>query len=308
METQALEVVNGPKPAAMVETVSVPGQPQGLALTSFDEVVRVSKALAQAEGFIPRHFVGKAPAIAACIMMGAEMGISPMRSLRQIYVVEGKPEASSELMLERMIAAGVRHEWLEASETCARIRLTRDGFAPYVHTFDEAKARTAGLWGKATHGKYPGVMLRHRCISEAKRAFCPDVMAGVYVQGEVGGPPPVVAEAYREERADRDETPSPAVAENTGRSSDETAWTAQAKTAEKPKPRSLTEESKLCRAKKGELAERIIELRSKLGWNDDDVVAAMGTGSFLDATLAQMSEAVATMEKHAAEMREPGED
>lgn len=158
----------------------------GLMPRSFNDVARISSALSKARGFVPSSYIGNAPAIAAAIMTGLEVGIGPMQALREIHVIEGKPTLSATMMLALAIRAGVRHQWLRADDEEAHLRLTRAGWEPHEQRFTMADAKRAGLAGRGNWGKHPAAMLRARCLSAAMRAFCPDVLGGsVYVEGEI---------------------------------------------------------------------------------------------------------------------------
>lgn len=159
---------------------------RALAPQSFNDVARMSSALAQAKGFVPRDLLGQPHAIAAAIMTGMEIGIGPMQSLRSIYVIDGRPMLSADLLLSLAIRGGVRPQWLHTDAERAHLRLTRAGFEPHEHTFTIAEAKLAGLAGRGNWTKYPAAMLRARCLSAACRAYCPDVIgSGVYVEGEI---------------------------------------------------------------------------------------------------------------------------
>ena len=154
--------------------------------TSMPDVFRLADSLAQSRGFVPSTYLGQPHAIAACILTGAELGMGPMESLREIHVVNGRPTLSSGAMLARAIRAGVRVEWLESTDTVATLRLTRDD-VQHEETWTIEGARKAGLAGKSGPWQtYPKAMLRARCISAAVRAFAPDVIGGggLYVPEE----------------------------------------------------------------------------------------------------------------------------
>lgn len=179
------------------------GTTVALTARSWEEAWSVAQHLAKARGFVPDHYAGKPEAILAAIAMGSELGLGPMQSLRSIYVVNGRPTLSADLMLALAIRAGVKVQWLEQSAKAARVWLTRDGFEPHEHAFTMAEADAAGLTRKGGPWKqYPAAMLRARCVSSALRAFCPDVLgAGVYVEGELGEQQPSASVV--------DETPPP---------------------------------------------------------------------------------------------------
>lgn len=160
--------------------------PAALAPASFEQAKTFASHLARAEGFVPRAYIGQPAAILAAIVMGAEIGIGPMQSLRSIHVIEGRPQLSADLMLALAIRAGVRVQWLRTDDAEARCKLTRPGFPDHEHSFTIEEAKKAGLAGRGNWSKYAPAMLRARCISAALRAWAPDVLgAGVYVEGEI---------------------------------------------------------------------------------------------------------------------------
>lgn len=145
---------------------------------SVPEVFRLAESLATSKGFVPAQYLGAPNAIAACILTGAELGMGPMESLREIHVVQGRPTLSAGAMLARAIRAGVRVEWVCSTSTEATLRLSRDG-SSYEQRWDIEMAKRAGLLGKTGPWQtYPDAMLRSRCISAAVRAFCPDAIGG----------------------------------------------------------------------------------------------------------------------------------
>lgn len=125
----------------------------------------------------------------AIMAAGAELGIGPMTALRSIVMVKGKVTLSAELMLRLCIANGVRHQWLHTDNERAELKLTREGFEPFTSSFSMADAKRAGLGGRGPWQTYPANMLRARAISNAVRAYCPDLLTGVYHEGELDDAP-----------------------------------------------------------------------------------------------------------------------
>lgn len=141
-----------------------------------------------ASGFLPRSVNTPEKAI-AIIMTGREMGIPPMRALRQIHIIEGKPTLSAELMHGLVLAnlPGSTLQVVESTDARCTVDAGRPGQRPTRFVWDMAKARTAGLTGKSVWKNYPAAMLRSRCVSEACRAVFPDVSNGCYTPEELGG-------------------------------------------------------------------------------------------------------------------------
>ena len=169
--------------------------------TNVPDVFRLAEALSQSRGFVPTAYLGQPNAIAACILTGAELGMGPMESMREIHIVNGRPTLSSGAMLARAIRAGVTVEWVESSATAARLRLSR-GSTSYEQAWTLEDARRAGLVGKAGPWQsYPAAMLRARCISAAVRAYCPDAIGGggLYAPEEAADIPQAPQPAQRVE-------------------------------------------------------------------------------------------------------------
>lgn len=134
---------------------------------------------------------------------GAELGIPPTAALRGLYVVEGRIFMSSDLMVALCLRAPQceRFDLTECSHEAATYTVRRKGGADLTFRFTVEDAKLAGL-GQAANSawkKYPAVMLRHRAAANAARAVFPDVIMGLYSEGE------------REEIERRDVTPPPAV-------------------------------------------------------------------------------------------------
>ena len=147
-------------------------------------LLQLAKTLSTARGMIPAHLKSEGEIVAA-LLAGAELGIPPMASLRNIHLIDGKVGLDAGLQLGLLLRAGVRPQWVESSDKRAVLRLTRPGFAPHeqVYTIEDAKA--AGLAGKQNWQRHPKAMLRARCVSAAVKAYAADVVTGVYTPEEL---------------------------------------------------------------------------------------------------------------------------
>lgn len=157
-----------------------------LHLSSYSDVKDLAQMLSAAPpGLIPKAYQGSAPGIFACLLRGIGLGLDPMEALANIHVIEGKAILSSELMLSIVMRKGVQVEWTKMEDDEVECRLTRPGHPVHHGRWTIEDARRAGLAGKDIWKKYPRAMLRARCISEAIRAWAPDLLgAGVYDETE----------------------------------------------------------------------------------------------------------------------------
>lgn len=156
-----------------------PPAPSGTSLELAPEAWKLACRVAGTE-FVPKGLRGKPEAVLACILAGHEAGLSPMTSLRQIYVVDGRPAMAAELMRALVLRAG--HElWTEEStSTRAIVCGSRAGSARESRVaWTEDDARRAGLLGKDNWKKYPRAMLLARATTELCRMIFPDVLAGI---------------------------------------------------------------------------------------------------------------------------------
>lgn len=179
---------------------------------------KLAERIAQTD-FVPRSLRGNPPAIMAAMLTGRELGIMPMRALRQVNIIEGQPSPSPELMMALALKAGHDVDVVETSRTRCVVEVHRgswpdDKVRRLEWTIDDAEA--AGLCEITDDGKvrarsnkgnplpwetYTRAMLRSRAVSEACRTWLPDVVDGAsYVPEELGGT--VTAEGHATELVD----------------------------------------------------------------------------------------------------------
>ena len=151
---------------------------------------------------LPSHLRGKPADLLLIAMTGAEIGLSPMQAIRAIHVIEGKPTLSADLMAALVMSRADVCAYLrpvELTATVATYETLRKGWsAPLRQSFTIDDATRAGLAGKDNWRKYPGPMLKARCLSGIVRAAYPDLMMGIYDPDELGGPVTIDAEVVHE--------------------------------------------------------------------------------------------------------------
>ena len=153
--------------------------------SDLDGLMRVANMLGKAGPMLPAHIKSPGEALAV-IMAGAELGITPMASLRGIHLVKGKVGMDYSLMIGLMRRAGYGVQWVTKSATRCELLLTHRDGTTHAEVWDVERAKKAGLWGGAgSWSNYPEAMLTARCTSSAARAFAGDVLAGCYSMEEV---------------------------------------------------------------------------------------------------------------------------
>lgn len=158
----------------------------GIQFRDYETGWRLAKAIVAAN-MQPKSFGNGQQATCACFVAmqaGAEIGLSPMQSIQNIAVINGKPgiygpaalalvEASGKLTdLEEMVEG-------QGDQRAAVIVITRVGRKPRTFKFSVADAKRAELWGKkGPWSQYPDRMLIARARGFALRDVFPDVLLG----------------------------------------------------------------------------------------------------------------------------------
>jgi len=137
-------------------------------------------SLIAATDFVPQSFRGKPAAVAAAILYGREVGLPPMTTLKNTYVVHGTPDLSAEAQRALVFAAGHEIEFVETTATRCKMRGRRRGsetWVPASYTIDEAK--TSGDFAKNSNYRTRAQeMLVARCTSRLCSMAFPDVVGG----------------------------------------------------------------------------------------------------------------------------------
>lgn len=130
---------------------------------------------------IPKHFQGKPDECAAAMLYGASLGLDPMQSVRQIYVVHGQAALYARAMSALVQGAGHKVWTVESTDESVTVSGSRRG-SEHVETatwtFD--RANKAGYTNNAKYKTDPQAMLYSKALSEVCRKIAPDTLSGVY--------------------------------------------------------------------------------------------------------------------------------
>lgn len=150
-----------------------------------DEVSSLAERFAKS-ALIPIDLRNKAADVFVTLLAGQELGLSPMAALRSIHVVKGKPILAADAMVGLALASGRCEYFRPVSKTATSVtyETKRVGSEPVTLTWSMEDATRAGLGGGDNWRKYPRAMLAARCKAELARDVYPDVLAGVYEEGE----------------------------------------------------------------------------------------------------------------------------
>jgi hypothetical protein len=151
---------------------------------NFGELMEFAKMAARSS-MVPRDYIGKPENILIAIQMGSEIGLSPMQSLQNISVINGRPTLWGDAMLGLCRQSPVCKDVVErfegeGKELTAICVAKRVGSEPIEVRFSMDDADRAGLASKpGTWQQYPKRMLQMRARGFALRDAFPDVLRGM---------------------------------------------------------------------------------------------------------------------------------
>lgn len=140
----------------------------------------LAKAVAGTQ-MIPKHFQGKPDECAAAMLYGASLGLDPMQSVRQIYVVHGQAALYARAMAALVLGAGHGLWTVESTDESVTVAGCRRGSdRTETATWTYARANKAGYTNNSKYKSDPQAMLYSKALSEVCRKIAPDVLSGVY--------------------------------------------------------------------------------------------------------------------------------
>jgi len=163
------------------------------------QVVKLAREICDTP-FVPDGLRGSAPAVAAAILAGRELGLPPITALQHTHVIKGKIGHTALLMRALIMSEG--HDWqdVDVSDVRAVVKGRRKGEAEWAEasfTADQARRARIDLGG------YPQDKLYARATVRLARRKFADVILGM----------PHAAEEL-EDGETPDEAPVPAAGQN----------------------------------------------------------------------------------------------
>jgi hypothetical protein len=130
--------------------------------------------------FVPAQYNGKPEEATAAILAGAEVGLSPMASLKAFDNIQGT--AAPKAITLRAIVQSQGHEMIldESTETRCKMRGRRRGQTEWIKvTWTMDRAKGLGLTNKDNWKKQPTAMLVARATGELARLVAADAILGI---------------------------------------------------------------------------------------------------------------------------------
>lgn len=156
--------------------------------TSLAESMKLAEMIANSS-FAPKDMRGKPGDVILALQMGADVGLSPIQSIQNIAVINGKPSLYGDATLAVVMSSPhyeYHNEWFTGSiaegNRTAHCAVKRKGSEEYVKSFSMDDAKKAGLWGKpGPWTQYSDRMLQMRARTFAIRDKFADAMRGINI-------------------------------------------------------------------------------------------------------------------------------
>lgn len=211
---------------------------------------------------VPQMYQKKPDEATAAILYGAELGLNPIQSLQQIFVVQGKPAIYARTMVALVKTKGYLIETVESTDESVTVRGTdpRTGVVE-TSTWTVERAKKAGYTSNKKYDTDPQGMLYAKSATEVCRKLAPEVLLGIaYSREELELERPIQAVAERVQAGPKRGTAG--LAERLGVTSEPTPATSEPADEDPTKP--TTEQLKHLNALLE--VEKLSTKQAKLDW------------------------------------------
>jgi hypothetical protein len=156
---------------------------------SFQHCMLIAKVFADSD-LLPKHFQGKPANVFVALRYAQNFQIDPMLAIQNIYIINGVPSLSSQLLIALANSSGLIDGQItfhstgknESLVVTARAKLKNGELAE--STFSYMQAREAGLTQKLPWKINAEQMLRYRAASSLIKAYLPHVAFGLHAKEE----------------------------------------------------------------------------------------------------------------------------
>lgn len=150
---------------------------------TFEEAEKYSAKIAESS-ICPEIWKKKPTDVFVAMQMGMDLGLSPMQSIQNIYVINGRPSIFGDIGKAILLNGGCKIYMPDLAEVAktgsATVKITRQGFPDTQQTFTKEMAIRAKLWEKAgPWTSYPERQLSWRAFWFAARDIAADLLKGL---------------------------------------------------------------------------------------------------------------------------------
>ena len=152
-------------------------------LMAHAQAMTTAKQLADAlceTDLVPAIYKGKPGNGAAAILYGAEIGLNPIQSLQQIFVVHGAPAIYARTAVALVKRHGIRVQTVASTDESVTVSACNpETGETEVSTWDTERASRAGYTTNKKYQTNPQEMLYSKAAMEVCRKIAPDVLLGI---------------------------------------------------------------------------------------------------------------------------------
>lgn len=151
---------------------------------AMDTAFKLADAMCNTQ-LVPTIYRNKPQDGTAAILYGAELGLTPIQSLQQIFVVHGSPGIYARTMAALLKRRGYKI-WTESTsdEAVTVMGTAPDGTAE-ASTWTIERAEKAGYTSNKKYETDPQAMLYAKAVTEVCRKLAPEVLLGIATEDEV---------------------------------------------------------------------------------------------------------------------------
>lgn len=157
--------------------------PTGGRLVAWADAARAAASLGTAlasTSFVPRDFRGKPEECAAAILLGDEIGLTPLAALRSIFVIGGTPGMYARTMVAVVQSLGHEVSTVTDTPTKVTVKGRRRGTDEWTTVeWTTERARRAGYTSNRKYETDPQAMLYARAASDVCRRIAADALLGI---------------------------------------------------------------------------------------------------------------------------------
>lgn len=168
----------------------VMAKPSGGFIESFRESYKLASVFAKSS-LVPQQYQGKTEDCAIAVDMAERMGVTPLMVMQNLYVVKGKPSWSGQACMSFIKAkygdampVYTGERGTDSRGCYVRVR-TPEGEVIEGTEVTIAMAKAEGWMSNSKWKNMPEQMLAYRAAAFFARVYCPEILMGVQVEGEV---------------------------------------------------------------------------------------------------------------------------
>lgn len=180
-------------PAVQIEqTTELAVKPSGEFVENFREAYKIAKVFSQTT-LVPERFQGKINDCTVAVNMAMRMNVDPIMVMQNLYVVKGKPSWSGQACMSFIKAKYKKAfpiyygEKGTDSRGCFIKAIDFSGESIDGPEVTIKMAKDEGWFGKpgSKWKTMPELMLAYRAAAFFSRIYCPEILMGVAVEGEI---------------------------------------------------------------------------------------------------------------------------